>query len=65
MGGCKNNPEKLSALNVGEHILWDFSMSTISSFKHTENKHGIYRVKYFMKCFVDPQVSPQWRQLIY
>ena len=61
MDGCKNNPEKLSATNVGEHILSDFSMSTILSFKHIENKHDVYRLKYFMKSFVYPQVSPQWK----
>ena len=31
---CKNNPEKLSTIKVGKHILSGFSMPAISSFKN-------------------------------
>ena len=33
MDGCKNNLEKSSTAEVGEHIPSSFSMSTIFSFK--------------------------------
>ena len=49
--GCKNNPEKSSMTNVSEHIPSGFSMSTIPSFKDTENKHYVYRGKDCMKKF--------------
>ena len=35
--GCKNNPESLYTTKISDHILSDFSMSTISSFKSIEN----------------------------
>ena len=31
--GCKNNPEKLSATKLSDHITSGFSMSTMPSFK--------------------------------
>ena len=34
---CKNNPENSSTTKVGKHIPSGFSMSTISSFKSSEN----------------------------
>ena len=43
--GCKNNPENSSTTKVNEHISSGFSMSTISSFRSTENKNHIYRCK--------------------
>ena len=45
--------EKLSTTKTIEHILSDFSMSTISSFKSIENKHDIYRGKDCMKKFCE------------
>ena len=49
--GCKSNPEKSCKTKVSEYIWSDFSMSTISSFKDIENKHGVYRGKGCMKKF--------------
>ena len=43
--GYKNNPENSSTTKVSKHILSGFSTSTISSFRSTENKHGVYREK--------------------
>ena len=43
--GCKNNPEKLFATKVSEHIPLGFSMSTISTSKSIENNHDVYRGK--------------------
>ena len=48
---CKNNPENSFTTKVSEHILSGFLMSTISSFKRIENKHGAYRGKVCMKKF--------------
>ena len=39
--GCKTNPENSSKIKVSEHIPSGFSMSTISSFRSTENKHDV------------------------
>ena len=44
--GCKNNPENLSTTKVSEHIPSGLSMSTVSSFRSTENKHDVYRREY-------------------
>ena len=49
--GCKTNPEKSSTTKVREHIPSGFLMSTISSFKSIENKHGVYKIKDCMKKF--------------
>ena len=49
--GCKNNPERSSTTEVGEHIPSGFSMSRISLFKSIENKHDVYRSKDYMKKF--------------
>ena len=46
---CKNNPESSSITKV--HLPSGFSVSTISSFWSTENKHDIYRRKSCMKKF--------------
>ena len=43
--GCKNNPENSSTTKVSKRIPSGFSMSTISSFRSTENKHDLYRGK--------------------
>ena len=51
--GCKNNPENSSTTKVSRHILSDFSMSTISSFRSIENKHDVYRGKDCMKMFCE------------
>ena len=51
--GCKNNPENSSTTKVSKHILSGFSTSTISSFRSTENKHGVYREKIAWKSFVN------------
>ena len=54
INGCKNNPENSFATKVGKHIPSCFSVSTISSFKSIENKHGVCRGKKdFMKSFVN------------
>ena len=59
--GCLNNPGNSSTTKVGEHITSGFSMSTISSLKSIENKHGVYRGKDCMKKFADPYENTQWR----
>ena len=51
INGWKNNLKKPSTTRVIELVPSGFSMFTISSFKGTENKHDIYRVKSFMKKF--------------
>ena len=47
--GCKNNPENLSTTRVRKHAPLGFSISTIYSFRSTENKHDVYRGKDCMK----------------
>ena len=49
--GCKNNSENSSTTKVSEHVPSGFSMSTISSFRTTENKHDVYRGKDCIKKF--------------
>ena len=49
IAGCKNNPENSSTTKLREHIPSGLSMSTISSFKSIENKHGAYKAKDCMK----------------
>ena len=51
IGGCKINPENSSTTKVTKHIPSDFSISTISSFRSTEDKHDVYRDKDCMKMF--------------
>ena len=48
---CKYNPENSSTTKVSGHILSDFSMSTISSFRSIENKYDVCRGNYCMKMF--------------
>ena len=59
--GCKNNLENSSTIKISEHILSSFSMSTISSFRSIENKHGVYRGKDCMKKFCDFLREHQWK----
>ena len=50
--GCKNNSENSSTTKVSEHILSDFSLSIISSFRSIENqhnKHDVYTGKGYIK----------------
>ena len=51
--GCKSNPENSPTTKVSEHIPSGFSISTISSFKSTENKHYVDKGKYCMKKFCE------------
>ena len=51
--GCKNNPANSSIPKESKHIPSDFSMSAISSFKSTENKHDVERDKDCMKKFCE------------
>ena len=51
IGGCKNNPENSATTKVSKHIPSGFSISTISSFRSTENKHDVYKDKDCMKKF--------------
>ena len=53
INGCKNTPEKSSTTRVGEHILSDFSMPTITSFKSIEKNHDVYRGKDSMEKFCE------------
>ena len=50
---CENNAEISSTAKISEHILSDFSVSTISSFKSIENKHDAYRGKDCTKTFCE------------
>ena len=47
--GCKNNSEKTSIVNVGEHTPSGLFMSTI--FEDIENKHDVYQGNDCMKTF--------------
>ena len=51
--GWKNNPKKSFTTKVVKQIPSCFSMSTVSSFKSTENKHDVYRGKDCMKKFCE------------
>ena len=51
--GCKKSLENLLRKKVNKHILSDFSMSTISSFKSIENKNNVYRGKDCMERFCE------------
>ena len=53
VNGCKNNPENPSTTKLREHISSGFSISTISSFRNTENKHDVYGGKDCMKRFCE------------
>ena len=49
--GCVNNPENSLRTKLGEHIPSGYSMSTISSLDHLENKHILYRGNDCVKKF--------------
>ena len=49
--GCKNNPENLFTIKVGEHILRGFAMSTIWTFEGIESKDNINGGEDCMKKF--------------
>ena len=47
--GCNKNPQNSSKTKLSKHITSAFSMSTIPSFRSTENKHDLYWNKDCMK----------------
>ena len=49
--GCANNPENSSTTKIAEHIPCKYSMSTIWTFDHIENKHTLYCRKDCVKKF--------------
>ena len=51
--GCKVNTENSCTTKVDKHIPSGFSISTISSFKNSENKHDVQRGKDCMKKFCE------------
>ena len=51
--GCANNPEDSSTTKIGEHIPCGYSMSTIWTFDHIENKHSLYLGKDCRKKFCE------------
>ena len=51
INNCKNYPEKYSTTKIVEHIFCGFWMSAVWAFDNIENKHSLYRGKYFMKTF--------------
>ena len=55
---CKDNPEKSSAIKVGEYLQSGFLMSAASSFKSIENKRDIYKGKYCMKKCCESLTQP-------
>ena len=62
--GCKNNPENSSITKVSEHIPSGFSMSTMSSFKSTENKHDVYRGKDYMTEFYESLRAQKFAMIV-
>ena len=50
---CANNKENSSTTKIDEHILCEYSMSTIRAFDHIENKHTLYPGKDFMNRFCE------------
>ena len=51
MDGCTNNPVKSPTTRIGQHILCEYSMSTIWAFDSIENKDNLYRGKSCLKKF--------------
>ena len=49
----QKNPENSSTTKVSKHIPSGFLMSTISSFRSIENKHGVCRGNNSMKTFCE------------
>ena len=50
--GCANNPENSSTRKIGEHILCEYSISTIWAFDHTETNILYIVEKSAWKSFV-------------
>ena len=53
INGRKNDQEKSSATKVNKHVPSGFSMPSILSFRHIENKHDVYKGKDYMKKFCE------------
>ena len=53
IGEYANNPETPSTAIIGEHILCEYSMSTIWAFDHIEIKHTLYPGEDCMKKFCE------------
>ena len=53
INGRKNDQEKSSATKVNKHVPSGFSMPSILSFRHIENKHDAYKGKDYMKKFCE------------
>ena len=53
ISGIKNNPKKLSATKLSEHIPCGNSMSIICEFHDIKNKHDVYRGQDCMKKFCE------------
>ena len=56
INGCANNPENSSTTKIGGHIPCGYSVLTIWTFDHIENKHTLYRridctIKIAKKCY--------------
>ena len=51
--GYTNNSENFSLIKAREYTPLGFSVSTLSSFRDIENKHGVYRGKDYMKKFCE------------
>ena len=51
--GCANNPENSSITKIGEQIPCGYSMSTILTFDHIENKHTLSRGKDWVETFCE------------
>ena len=50
---CKDNPINSCTTKLGKHISSAFLMSTISSFKITENNRNVFSGKYCMNKFCE------------
>ena len=50
---CKNNPENSSTRKMSKHIPSGFSVSTITTFRSTENNNDVYWGKDCMKKFCE------------
>ena len=48
---CANHPEKSSTTKVGDHISWEYSISTIWAFDDIENRHSLNCGEDCMKKF--------------
>ena len=48
---CKNNSEKSLISKLGKHVSCGYSISTIWTFDHVENKHSFYHGEDCMNMF--------------